>query len=85
MAEMGVDMCIQNQTIFSHELNDETMEMIKKVPANRLVYGSDLTQWGAVHPVDGVRMLIEILLKFGVSEEALKKIFIENPRQLLFE
>jgi hypothetical protein len=85
MAEMGVDMCIQNQTIFSHELNDETMEMIKKIPANRLVYGSDLTQWGAVHPVEGVRMLVEILLKFGVQEETLKKILIENPRELLFE
>jgi hypothetical protein len=85
MAEMGVDMCIQNQTIFSHELNDETMEMIAKIPGERLVYGSDLTQWGAVHPVDGIRMLVEILLKFGVQEETLKKIFIENPRQLLFE
>ena len=84
MAEMGVSMCIQHQTIFSHELNDETIEMIGKVPKDRLVYGSDLTQWGAVHPVDGVRMLIEILLKFGVPEETLKKILIENPKQLLF-
>ena len=85
MAEMGVSMCIQNQTIFSHELNDETLEMIEKVPVDRLVYGSDLTQWGAVHPVDGIRMVIEILMKFGVPEETLRKIFVENPNQLLFE
>jgi hypothetical protein len=84
MAEMGVSMCIQSQTIFSHELNDETLEMIQKVPVDRLVYGSDLTQWGAVHPVDGIRMLIEILLKFGVPEETIGKIFIENPKRLLF-
>jgi hypothetical protein len=31
MAEMGVSMCIQNQTIFSHELNDETLEMIGRL------------------------------------------------------
>lgn len=84
MAEMGVSMCIQNQTIFSHELNDETLDMIKKVPLEKLVYGSDLTQWGAVHPVAGIRLLIEILLKFAVSEDILRKIFIENPARLLF-
>ena len=84
MAEMGVSMCIQSQTIFSHELNDETLEMIQKVPVERLVYGSDLTQWGAVHPVEGIRMLIEILLKFGVPGETIGKIFIENPKRLLF-
>ena len=85
MAEMGVHMCIQNQTIFSHELNDSTLEMIKEVPLDKLVYGSDLTQWGAVHPVIGLRLLIEILLKFAVPEDILKKIFIENPARLLFE
>jgi hypothetical protein len=84
MAELGVYMCIQNQTIFSHDLNDETLEMIEKIPTDRLVYGSDLTQWGAVHPVDGVRILIEALLKFAVPVETLKKILIENPAQLLF-
>ena len=84
MAELGVYMCIQNQTIFSHDLNDETLEMIEKIPTDRLVYGSDLTQWGAVHPVEGVRILIEALLKFAVPVETLKKILIENPAQLLF-
>lgn len=85
MAEMGVSMCIQSQTIYSHELNDETLEMIAKIPVDRLVYGSDLTQWGAIHPVEGIRMLIEILFKFGVPEESIKKIIIENPQKLLFK
>jgi len=84
MAELGVYMCIQNQTIFMHELNDETLEMINRVPQDRLVYGSDLTQWGAVHPVDGIRLLLEVLLKFAVSEDILRKILVENPSQLLF-
>ena len=85
MAELGVYMCIQNQTIFSHDLNNETIEMIEKIPVERLVYGSDLTQWGAVHPVDGIRLIIEVLLKFAVPVETLRKILIENPAQLLFE
>lgn len=85
MAELGVSMCIQNQTIFSHELNDETMEMLQRVPHDRLVWGSDLTQWGAVHPVDGLRMVIEILMKFAVPAQVMRKIFMENPKRLLFE
>ena len=84
MAELGVYMCIQNQTIFSHELNEETLEMIKKVPLDRLVYGSDLSQWGAPHPIDGIRLLIEVLMKFAVPKNRLKKIFNENPKRLLF-
>ena len=84
MARLGVYMCIQNQTIFSHELNEETLEMIRKVPLERLVYGSDLSQWGAPHPLDGIRLLLEVLLKFAVPKSRLKKIFSENPRRLLF-
>jgi len=84
MAEMGAYICIQNQTINSHELNDETLEMIKQVPGERLVYGSDLTMWGNFHPVDGVRLLIEVLLGYGVPEETLRNIFINNPKRLLF-
>ena len=84
MAKLGVYMCIQNQTIFSHELNEETLEMIKKVPIERLVYGSDLSQWGAPHPLDGIRLLIEVLLKFAIPKGRLKKIFSENPKRLLF-
>jgi hypothetical protein len=85
LAELGVVICIQNQSIFRHELNDETMEMIAKIPAEWLAYGSDLSQWGAVHPVDGVRMIAEVLLKFGVGEDLLRKIFVENPTRLVFE
>jgi len=84
MAELGVHMCIQNQTIFSHELNDETLDMIEHVPKERLVWGSDLTQWGAVHPVDGLRMLIEILMKFAVPDKVILDIFETNPARLLF-
>lgn len=85
MAELGVYMCVQNQTIFSHELNDETIEMIGKVRNDRLVWGSDLTQWGAVHPVEGLRLLIEILMKFAVPETTIRAIVSENPARLLFE
>ena len=84
LAEIGVYICIQNQTIYSHDLNDETLEMIQKVPGDKLVYGSDLTMWGGVHPVDGVRLLIEVLLGYGVPEETVKKIFKDNSKQLLF-
>ena len=84
MAELGVYMCVQNQTIFSHELNDETLDMIEHVPKERLVWGSDLTQWGAVHPVDGLRMLIEILMKFAVSDGVIGDIVKNNPGRLLF-
>jgi predicted TIM-barrel fold metal-dependent hydrolase len=84
LAELGVYICIQNQTIYSHDLNDETLEMIKQVPVDKLVYGSDLTMWGGVHPVDGVRLLIEVLLGYGVPEETVRKIFIDNPKKLLF-
>jgi hypothetical protein len=84
MAELGVYICIQNQTIYSHALNDETLEMIKQVRGDRLVYGSDLTMWGGVHPVDGVRLLIEVLLGYGVPEETVRNILIDNPKRLLF-
>jgi hypothetical protein len=84
MAELGVYMCIQNQTIFSHELNDETLDMIEHVPKERLVWGSDLTQWGAVHPIDGLRMLVEILMKFAVPDDVIQDIVKNNPARLLY-
>ncbi len=84
MAQLGVYMCIQNQTIFSHELNDETLDMIEQVPKDKLVWGSDLTQWGAVHPVDGLRMMIEILMKFAVPDNVIGDIVKNNPTRLLF-
>lgn len=84
LAELGVYICIQNQTIYSSDLNDETLEMIEKIPGDRLVYGSDLTMWGGVHPVEGVRLLIEVLLGYGIAEETVRRIFKDNPERLLF-
>ena len=84
IAELGVYIYIQNQTILNHDLNEETLEMIQQVPLERLVYGSDLTMWGNFHPVEGVRLLIEVLLGYGVPEETVRKILIDNPKRLLF-
>jgi hypothetical protein len=61
----------------------EVLEIIKAVKPEHLVICSDLGTVVNVHPVDGLKMFIRILLACGVSSEDIGTMLKKNPQHLL--
>jgi len=59
-------------------------DIITKVGTDHLVLGTDLTQVQTVDPITGFRLFIKILLSIGISEQDIRRMCVENPRQVLF-
>ena len=62
----------------------EAARLIKKFGPARWVSQTDLTQLQTQDPVEGIRTLAKMLLSQGISEDDIRKIFVDNPRELLF-
>jgi hypothetical protein len=58
-------------------------ESIKKVGAERCVMATDLGQLHAVHPIDGMRQFMEIMMDCGISEKEIEVMAKQNPTWLL--
>ena len=57
--------------------------MIEEVGADHFVFGSDFGQLHNPPHVIGMRWMLQMMLAYGVSKEALEKIFKINPRKHL--
>lgn len=89
MASMGATIGFYWQAVMPNVYNFkikplDVLETIKKIGPDNLASGTDLVQFGNPHPVDGMRLFLTVLLSFSVGEDMIKKIFVENPRRLLY-
>jgi len=62
----------------------ETVEVIKRVGAERCLIGSDFGQVLHVNTVDGIRIFIRALLAFGITPEEIDIMFKKNPAHLMY-
>jgi hypothetical protein len=90
MAEMGAFIGVTYVTsipnLYSTEASREDMlEVFKLVGFDRIVGGTELTQAGNPHPVDGFKLWLRILLFLGVREEEVRKMFDKTPSLLLYQ
>lgn len=61
----------------------EMLEIIKKVGPDRIVMSTDLGTMLNVHPVEGMKLFIRLLLALGVGKKDLEKMLKKNPYFLL--
>lgn len=61
----------------------EVAEIIHTLGTDMLVSQTDLTQLQTVDPVEGLRLFAKTLLSLGVTEQEIKRIFVDNCRELL--
>jgi predicted metal-dependent TIM-barrel fold hydrolase len=61
----------------------EFLEIIKKVGANRIILATDLGTALNVHPVEGMRLFMRILLACNVSIQEIELMVKKNPTVLL--
>lgn len=61
----------------------EMFEIIKKVGPDKTVVSTDLGTMVNVHPVEGMRLFIRLLLAGGVTKADIEKMVKTNPRYLL--
>jgi hypothetical protein len=59
------------------------IKCIKTVGPDRCFIASDLGTVVNVHPVEGMRLFVRILLASGISESDIRKMCVDNPRYLL--
>jgi hypothetical protein len=62
----------------------ETVELIKKVGAERCIIGGDFGQVLHVKSIEGNRIFVRALLGFGISKGDIIKMFRDNPAKLLW-
>jgi hypothetical protein len=89
MARMGAFVLVTYVTsipnLYDPEANPlEMIEVFRLVGFDRIIGGTELTQLGNPHPVDGLRLFLKILLLLRVSENDVRKMFIKVPSQLLY-
>lgn len=58
-------------------------EAIKKVGAERCVMATDLGQFTNPHPIEGMRLFINIMMFYGISEKEIELMTKHNPTQFL--
>ena len=61
----------------------EVADIIHTLGTERLVAQTDLTQFQTCDPVEGLYLFAKILISLGVTLEEIRKIFVENPKELL--
>jgi hypothetical protein len=61
----------------------EMLEIIKKVGPDRIVMSTDLGTMLNVHPVEGMKLFIRLLLALSVSKRDIEKMVKKNPSYLL--
>ncbi len=61
----------------------EMLKIIKKVGPDRIVMSTDLGTMLNVHPVEGMKLFIRLLLALGVSRRNIEKMVKKNPSYLL--
>jgi hypothetical protein len=59
------------------------LECIRRIGPDHLIIASDLGTVVNVPPVEGLKLFVRILLASGVSKSDLRKMLVENPRELL--
>ncbi len=62
----------------------EMLDVIEKVPIDRIVGGCDAASVGHPDPLEAMRELIVLLLYGGVPKESVEQIFVHNPNRLIF-
>jgi hypothetical protein len=59
------------------------VEGIRRVGAGRCVMSTDLGQMFNAHPIEGMRMYVHTLLRFGIEEKDIDIMLRKNPTDLL--
>ncbi len=59
------------------------LEGIRKAGAERCVMSTDLGQMFNAHPIEGMRMYVQTLLRMGISEKEIDRMMRKNPSDLL--
>jgi hypothetical protein len=62
---------------------DMIVEGIRRTGANRCVISTDMGQMFNPHPIDGMRMYVQTLLRLGVKEGDITLMLKKNPADLL--
>ncbi|MBI4525864.1 MAG: hypothetical protein HY695_18870 [Deltaproteobacteria bacterium] len=62
----------------------EVLTIFERVPHERIVCGSDKGSIWGTHPAEGMRIFIVRLLVMGISEETIRRLFVDNPHRLVF-
>lgn len=90
MSEMGayIELCSSNSGAVSVALGDghtlhQAIELIEAVGAEKCVISSDAGQPFNPWPHESIQQYAQSLHEFGVSEEKLRIMMVENPRKLL--
>lgn len=71
---------LSNKQLFNHQL---MAEAIKKVGAERCVMATDLGQFSNPHPIDGMRLFINVMMHYGINEKEIEIMTKINPTRLL--
>jgi predicted metal-dependent TIM-barrel fold hydrolase len=61
----------------------ETVEVIRRIGADRCVAASDFGQVLHIDAIDGVRVYIRALRGFGIPNEDIRTMLCDNPARLL--
>lgn len=90
MSELGayIELCSSNSGAVSVALGDghtlhQAIELIEAVGTSKVVISSDAGQPFNPWPHDSIQQYAQSLHEFGVSEEKLYTMMVENPRKLL--
>ncbi len=71
---------LSRNAVYNHQF---MAKAIKEVGAERCVMATDLGQFTNPHPIEGMRLFINIMMYYGVSEKEIKIMTKHNPAQLL--
>ena len=61
-----------------------TIDVLKAIGADRCILVSDVGQVLNWDPLGGLRIMIRALIGYGIPGEDIRKMFVENPRKLLY-
>jgi hypothetical protein len=70
--------------IYSHVDPKEAVAILDRIPHERLIFASDKGFILGPTPAEGIREFIGRLLIMGVSEATIRRMFVENPHNLVF-
>jgi len=62
----------------------ESLNVIREVPVDQIVGGTDFAAFEAINPVEALRQFILFLLLQKVEREVIEKIFVHNPKKLIY-
>lgn len=83
-AYIGLDVMHMLPSFYSPVTDAEiTIKVIEAIGSDRCILVSDVGQVLNWDPLGGLRIVIRVLLGYGIPREDIRKIFVINPRKLL--